>query len=332
MSDSEVHLASGYMDAANRAVQYFPIEAMDIQPVMESENVTFKVSVRDEATQYVLRLHRPGYNSLKELESERMWVQALEQTEIPVPGLLRTREGQHFVPIDMAGTGKQRFAGMTTWLPGQPLVEFMESGIDDAERIKRISRIGEIAAVFNNQSARWSLPAGFTRRRLDLDSLLGANPFWGRFWEHPALGRAERQLLLRTRRKLAASIEQYGEQPDSFSLIHADLTLDNLIYDGHDLAVIDFDDCAFGWHLHDLTAMLIECVHEPDFEDMQDAMLAGYRRKRELKSRDIDRLPDFLLVRGMAIIGWFYQRPEVIAPEYFENIKRWVLETCASRD
>ena len=331
MNVHKAQAACEYLEAAAAAVAHFPVDVMHIEPVMQSENLTFRVTATDEVTHYVLRLHRPGYNSLKELESERLWVQALGPTGIPVPNALRTRQGEHFVQVDIPGTGEQRLAGMTNWLPGQPLVDFLDSGADKPDRLHLVSRIGEIAAVFHNQSAGWRPPPGFTRRRLDLDSLLGKEPFWGRFWEHPELSESEQKLLLRTRHELHASIKAYGEPPDSFSLIHADLTLDNVIFDRNELAVIDFDDCAYGWHLYDLTALLIECVLESDFEDLQRAMLQGYVRTRILPARDIDRLPDFLLVRGMAIIGWFHQRPEVIAPEYFDNIKRWVLDTCAAR-
>jgi hypothetical protein len=41
-------------------------------------------------------------------------------------------------------------------------------------------------------------------------------------------------------------------------------------------------------------------------------------------------LPVFLLVRGMAIIGWFHQRPEHAVSDYFENIKNWVVEESES--
>jgi hypothetical protein len=33
----------------------------------------------------------------------------------------------------------------------------------------------------------------------------------------------------------------------------------------------------------------------------------------------------------MAIIGWFYQRPEQGDLEYFRKVKNWVLQACASR-
>jgi hypothetical protein len=41
-------------------------------------------------------------------------------------------------------------------------------------------------------------------------------------------------------------------------------------------------------------------------------------------------LHTFLLIRGMATIGWFHQRPEHAGSEYFEKMKTWFLEECDS--
>lgn len=330
MIDLEAQIASRYLDAAREAVEHFPVDAARIEPIMHSENVTFRVTDRSEGARYVLRLHRPGYNTLRELESERIWVRALRETGVPVPNALETRRGGSFTPVDIPGLGEQRYAGMTTWLEGEPLGNFLRTCTDDAERRRMFSRFGEIAAAFHNQSAQWQAPVGFNRRRLDCENLLGEAPFWGRFWEHPDLDASERTLLLRERKRLRASLAAYGEEPRTFSLVHADLTLDNLLFDGDRLAVIDFDDCAYGWHLYDLTALLIECVQEADFTELKAAVLEGYRRHRSLARRDAGLLSDFLLVRGMAVIGWFYQRPGQNDPEFFCRLKDWVLAVCAS--
>jgi hypothetical protein len=46
-----------------------------------------------------------------------------------------------------------------------------------------------------------------------------------------------------------------------------------------------------------------------------------------LLKRDLDMLPTFLLIRGMAIIGWYLQRPEYVHSAEFEEVKDWVLAT-----
>ena len=53
--------------------------------------------------------------------------------------------------------------------------------------------------------------------------------------------------------------------------------------------------------------------------------LDGYLARRPLAQRDIDMLPTFLLIRGMAIIGWYLQRPEIALDSEFEGVKEWVI-------
>ena len=321
-----------YTDAAWRAVEHFPVDAKRIDLVLQSENVTFRVTVRDGDTDYVLRLHRPGYNSIEELESERMWMRALKQTGVTVQDSLKAVEGGHFVLVDIDGASEQRFAGMITWLEGMPLRDFLGSSSDRRERRRLFGRFGEIAATFHNQSTGWQTPEGFIRRRLDLDALLGESPFWGRFWEHQDLTGPEQKRLLRAREVAREALSAYGEKPDNFSLIHADFTPDNIVYDGNDLAVIDFDDSAYGWHMYDVASALVECRFDNDFEELKAALLDGYRQCRSMSKQDINMLSDFLLIRGMAIIGWYHQRPEYAGAAYFERFKNWVLEECERRE
>jgi Ser/Thr protein kinase RdoA (MazF antagonist) len=319
-----------YRQAAMKALESFPVDAVNVVFVDHSENITFRVEVRDGDTDYVLRLHRPGYSSISELESERIWTRALKEAGIAVQDALQTHQGQHYVLIDIPGSGEQRYAGITTWFDGTPLYDFLQTVSDGAERERLFRRIGEIIASFHNQSTRWKAPPRFKRRRLDLEGLLGDAPFWGRFWDHEDLTKAERVLLLRARDELRAALSAYGERSDNFGLIHADFTPDNIIYGGDDLAVIDFDDSAYGWHMYDIASALLEYGSDNDFESLRDALLDGYRDNRPLAKKDFDMLPTFLLIRGMAIIGWFHQRPEKAGSSFLQRTKNWVLAACES--
>lgn len=321
-----------YVRAAQDALANFPVDADDITFIDLSENVTFRVSISDGDTDYVLRLHRPGYNSIEELESERAWTKALSEAGIPVPGALQTRHDENFALVDIPGTGEQRYAGMTTWFEGTALCYLLEAGMGEEERTRIFGRTGEILAAMHNQAARWEAPAGFTRPRLDLDRLLGESPHWGRFWEHAELTGEEKSLLLGVREDLRAALTSYGETPGHFGLIHTDLNPDNLIYDNGELSAIDFDDSAYGWHMYDIAAALIDDRTATDFDAVTAAMLDGYRKRRPLASRDIDMLRTFLLIRGMAIVGWFNDRPEHTGSRFFDEIKDWVLGECRSRE
>lgn len=247
-----------------------------------------------------------------------------------VPAALATHSGGYFELIDIPGLDQQCHAGMTRWIEGSPLSDYLEKGSDLEERQHLFAEIGAIAAAIHNHSETWSEPPGFTRRRLDLEGLLGSAPLWGRFWEHADLSKAEKQLLVQARDRARDTLKIYGENTDNFGLVHADLHPDNIVYGGNNLALIDFDDSGYGWHMYDLATALVECHFAPGFDAISAALLDGYRKHRQLTDEDVEILPTFVLMRGMAIIGWFHERPEHTGSAYFDNVKNWVVAECES--
>ncbi len=323
---------SCYAPAALKALESFPVEAKNVELIAHSENVTFRVSDCSNDSDYVLKLHRPGYNSIEQLNSERIWVGALREAGLSVPGSLLTHKGQPFELVDIPDSGEQRYAGMTTWLQGTPLSQYLTTSSDAEERKRFFRRIGELAAAIHNQSSRWKEPAGFERSRLGLEGLLGETPHWGRFWEHAELTKAEKALLLGERERARAILIAYGATPDNFGLIHTDLHPENIVYNAEDLALIDFDDSAYGWHLYEIASALIMDRFAPDFDALREALLEGYREHRPLAEQDVELLSVFLLIRGMAIIGWFHQRAEHVGSDYFAEVKKIVFEGCISSE
>src|SRR5215218_5294472 len=118
-----------FTPAAHAALKFFPVDAGDLTLVSLSENVTFKVTDRRDGGAYVLRLHRPGYHTLDELDSEHAWIRALDEAGVEVPTPVVARDGRNYVPVTVAGTGEPRFAGMVRWTEGRLLAEVLaESG------------------------------------------------------------------------------------------------------------------------------------------------------------------------------------------------------------
>jgi Ser/Thr protein kinase RdoA (MazF antagonist) len=96
---------------------------------------------------------------------------------------------------------------------------------------------------------------------------------------------AERALVIETRDRLRGAMDRYGRDPSTFGMIHADLHDGNLLVGGDGLTVIDFDDCAFGWHVYDIAVGLWHQQQSPRFETIQDAFVRGYRTRRDARRR-----------------------------------------------
>lgn len=315
---------------ARAALESFPIDASDLALVSLSENVTFKVIDRRDGAAYVFRLHRPGYHSLDELVSERAWIRALADAGVDVPVAVSARDGRDYVPVSIAATGETRFAGMARWTEGRLLSEVLAETSDDKVAEDYFGQLGAITAEMHDQASAWQAPPRFVRHHLDADGLMGDAPHWGPFWEHRSLSAVERDLLLDVRGWMRRWLARLGKEPSDYSLIHADMHPGNILVNGDRLTVIDFDDAGFGWHLYDIAVVLTYWQSKPNAEAIERAFLDGYRAVRPLSDQAEAAIPIFRLIRVMASIGWFHQRPELKRPAVFEERKAWVLERCAA--
>lgn len=321
-------IAARYLPAALEALKAFPVNSSQVELVSLSENVTFRVIDSDTRAKYVLRLHRPGYQTLASLNSERAWTAALATAGMSTQVPLLTNTGQHFHRIDIPEMGEHRQVGMTQWVEGTVLSEQWGAGASLAVRQRCFHQIGVLAAKIHNQSSQWAIPEGFERPHYDIDGLLGEQPHWGRFWEHPDLTADEQARLLRARGQLRDALQAYPPTTATYGLIHADLDPDNILVHEDRVTLIDFDDAGYGWHLYELAAVLLSEIAEPDFPQVSEALLAGYGENRALSERDTALLPMFILIRGMVTIGWYGERPEVDSQGYFDELKDAVLTRC----
>lgn len=315
------------MELARQALQQYPIKAADISLLARAENISFKVA--DESGElYTLRLHRPAYHTLEELKSERMWTKALLQAGIHVPEPISTRDGRDHVDVDIPQLGEHRYASLSRWAPGEPLMRLIREGHSQAQLEMYFRKLGGLIATMNNQATQWHPPAEFKRHALDADGLMGTQPFWGKFWERSDLSRDEQALLLDTRVQLHGLFTRYGMDKSRYSVIHSDLHPGNALVDGDTLTAIDFDDVAWGWHMYDLAAALNQCQELAEFGAFQAACLGGYCHVRPVSDEDVAMLPMFLLARDLAEIGWFAARPENATPAQMAAMKNFVVARC----
>lgn len=293
------------LEQISPCLQQWNVKALYIEVASHSENIVYKVLAEDKQ-QYALRVHRPGYHSLAELASEQVWTDALDHYGINVPIASRTREGDYFATVECDGS--TRYVGLVGWLEGRTLSKL---SLDSQDLCRKLTELGRLCARMHNQASDWQLPSGFTRHHLNVEGFVGESPFWGPFWEVPELTPSQRDLVLVARDEIALRLTAYGENQRTYSMIHADLHHGNLMVDGENLTVFDFDDAGFGWHQYDLAVALHGYRRREDFDLLQQAIIRGYRQERRITDQDLALLPLFLLVRTLALMGWAHARPEL---------------------
>ncbi len=277
-------------------------DATDLRLLTISENATFRAADPACGREMVFRVHRPGYHSRAEIESELAWLTALGRdgvvdTLTPVPQVV----GGLIADLDEDGT--RRHAVAFELLPGREPAEG-----DDLARWYR--ELGAINARLHLHARGWQRPEGFTRKRWDYDAMLGAVKLWGDWRAAPGLTAEGRAVLERTDAVLRARLDDYGTGAERFGLVHADMRLANLLVEGDTLSVIDFDDCGFSWYLYDFASAVSFSEHEPYIPTLQAAWIEGYRTVAPLADEECAMLPVFIMLRRLLLTAWIASHAE----------------------
>ena len=268
------------------------------------ENAVFKAQLADGA-HVALRLHRPGYQTDAAIRSELTWMQLLVGSGFrcctPVPalsGALTTRVGG-------------RMVSALSWIDAAPFgVPGVALAGGKAQQVIQFEQLGAIIGRLHTVTDELALPADFVRPRWDEDGLLGHAPLWGRFWDNPAFAASERSLLLKACENARLELAEFRRDGVDFGLIHADLLRENVLKDAAGLALIDFDDCGFGFRMYDLGVALVQYIDEPHAPTLSAALITGYRGERDLPDHAASRLQMFVMLRAFASCGWIMARSE----------------------
>ena len=294
-----------------------PLTQADIQPALHlwpgldgararlvnhSENQTFIVQARS-GERFSLRVHRPGYQSAKAIESELAWLGAVQHdTNLSIPAPVPAFDGRPLQQF-LTRTGETRLAALFRFVEGsEPSLDCTTPALFGA--------LGRAAATLHNHVSTWDRPHGFERPVWDAKAILTPDGLWGDWRTAPNLDEAGRAILAKLEQTLDLRLSEYGRGPDRFGLIHADMRLGNLLVNANRLTLIDFDDCGFGWFTYDFAAAISFHETAPAIPSLRAAWLEGYAASRTLTSEDMASLDTMVMLRRMALLAWISSHGE----------------------
>jgi Ser/Thr protein kinase RdoA (MazF antagonist) len=300
MADNLLLAARLEPQALDALAQYDLPAPSELQLLSFSENAVYRAGFPGQPP-VVVRLHSLGYHDLPAIESELAWVEAVGTgTGVRTPAVLRSRQDETAVTAHQPGM-QPRFAVVFEWLDGAS-----PEGV--AQRAD-YHLLGRTTAMLHDHVRGWPRPPRFSRFRWDLAGTIGHSPHWGHWQDSPHLDRDVTSLLARAADLASRRLAAFGQAPERFGLIHADLRLANLLIADGSVRVIDFDDCGFSWFLYDLASALTFMEDDPDLPQFVDAWLDGYREVRPLDMPDVHEIPTFLMLRRLVILAWLSSRP-----------------------
>jgi Ser/Thr protein kinase RdoA (MazF antagonist) len=285
-----------------------------------SENWTYRVDDAPGRPRAALRVHRPGYHTAAEIESELVWIDALrEDGVVETAHTLPARDGSRVVRVELEGL-EPRNVVLFEWLPG-------ETPSTEHDLVPGFRTLGAVTARMHGHARGWRVPPGFERFSWDYETTLGERGHWGSWRAGLGLGTEELAQLEQLDATIRRRLERYGQGAPRFGLVHADTRLANLLVDGPTVRVIDFDDCGWSWFMYDFATSLTFIEDDPQVPELREAWVEGYRSAAPLAPADEAELDTFMLLRRLLIVAWIGSH-HTFAPEAAELGAGFTAGTC----
>ena len=274
--------------------------------IVLSENATYMVKNKETGEKDgVLRISRPGYHTLEELNSEMKWLNQInEYTPLIVANPIKGLNGED-IQVVKGNDGRNYYCVICEYLPGDPPDENNE-----AQMVKQFSYLGETTAYLHRQTEIWNGTAKLDRMEWNYDTIIGDHAAWGRWQDFPDMTPKAQRMLEEVAVIIKKRLQRYGKTENNYGLIHADLRLANLLLEGDQIKVIDFDDCGFGWHLHDLASALSFMEEKPIVPKLVNAWLDGYRKVLPFTDNDFEEIDTFIMLRRLQLTAWLASHKE----------------------
>lgn len=274
--------------------------------IVLSENATYMVKYKDsDEPAGVLRVSRPGYHTLSELESEMKWLRQInDYTPLIVANPINGSDGKP-VQLIKGEDGNVYYCVICDYLPGS------EPDESNPEKIVRdFEMLGETTAYLHRQASIWNGTKTIDRMEWTYDNIIGDTAAWGRWQDFEGMTPEAEEFLEEACKIIKRRLARYGRNPNNWGLIHADLRLANILVENDTIKVIDFDDCGMGWYLQDLASSVSFIEHKEIVPDLINAWLRGYKKIMPFTDTDFEEIDTFILMRRLQLMAWLASHKE----------------------
>lgn len=286
---------------ASTALEKYGLEkSSEAKLIVLSENATYMVKNKETGKKDgVMRVSRPGYHTLSELNSEMTWLRQInDYTPLivanPIPGL----NGENVQQVK-GPDGNIYFCVICDFLSGESPDENNEE-----QMVKQFKYLGQTTAYLHRQTEIWNGTKKLDRIDWTFDNIIGETAKWGDWRTFPGMKAEEQAYLEIIVQIIQKRLNRYGKTENNYGLIHADLRLSNLLIEGDQIKVIDFDDCGFGWHLHDLASALSFIETKQIVPKLVNAWLSGYKSVLPFTDTDFEEIDTFIMMRRLQLTAW----------------------------
>jgi Ser/Thr protein kinase RdoA (MazF antagonist) len=251
--------------------------------------------------QYMLRIHDPGYQTPDAIELELAWLASMcRDADLPVPEPVARLDGGLLTQTTHPGVPGERHCSLLRWVRGkEPKKETIQP--------QHYRALGKLVARLHLHASQWQPPHGLPKRKYDWDGLfrknLGDGSYSDECWS--LLPPEYVEPFKKVSSMLKQLMDVWGKSPQVFGLIHADIGMQaNVLFQGEQTRLIDFDDSGFGYYLFDLSIVLEDSQADQIRPHFREALLEGYTQVQPLSEEQVKSLDLFLA--GFAVFWSLY--------------------------
>lgn len=295
---------------ARQIIDGFDLGACELESINHEFNSTFKVTASS-GERFALRINVNSKRTLPNLRAEIFWVVQLATVAgltVPVP--IKNRSGEYISTAWHPMLERNLHAVLFSWLEGEEL------GDEPTEEMMRAA--GRAMARMHAAAQDIRLPESASLPIVD-------DVFWdnGDSIEPSDLVTTEEKAIIAKAVEKIEAITRDLYSRNRPQLIHADIHPWNVMWQGSDVAIFDFDDCVIGLPVQDIAVTL----YYNDTDEQDAAFLAGYQELAPLPEFTHDEMSALKLQRRIVLLSYILEteNPEhrAMVPEYLaKTIKR----------
>jgi Ser/Thr protein kinase RdoA (MazF antagonist) len=278
-----------YLRCAHQVLTHYALDTMTPHFIQHNAGVVFRLDDGTGQPQAMLKIHEnagdSGNDTPEQIEAQLGCLAALaEQSGIIVQSPITNRAGGMVAMVHFAGVDRPVACTVQQWISGEHAEQWLPV---------HAHAIGTLLATIHNHSERWSTADNEQLGRCGATEVQEAFTTVCGTVEFGLIDEAQRAIVESTGERCAAVIEQAGETPNVWGVVHGDLHQGNVFFVDGKPAPIDFN--MFRAHyLYDLGVSL----YHASFDDLsiRQALVEGYASLRPLSATAIASLEAYTIM------------------------------------
>lgn len=292
---------------ARAAADSYGWKNCDIESINHEFNSTFKITTVD-GNRYALRINVNSQRTKANVLAEVFWVKELsEVNRLNVAKPVANLKGEFLTFFWHEDMGKDLATVAFEWIDGTEM--------GDKPSLEALKAVGAALARMHEASVSTQLPNGAELHVLK-DALWGAN---NNINASDSLSSSDRVTLVRSLDVISeVSEDMFNRQTPQ--IIHADVHGWNVMWNGKEATIFDFDDCAIGLPVQDLAVTF----YYLDVKDHENYIIEGYESVRPLPNFSEFEMETLIMQRRIILLNYLL---ETSNPEHRAMVPKYLAAT-----